>query len=250
MVTRLMAVSTAKRPVALSTTATPVMTSWVRARSVLSIARASSGSAGLPSARPSMTTIVSAPSTTALGRELATTRAFRSASRATASRSGRGSSVSSTSLGATSNATPRDANSSRRRGEADARISGPAPLTGGESDRGYGGLLVPHGESGHDQRMGVGDDARLGVDRRADVLGDAEGVLMSQTIPVAEDRRRQSFGNELVDDLRRLGPGVDLLGRSDEAPRRAEAGDEGLVRRDHREDFAQRAMDRREEVEL
>src|SRR5689334_10626352 len=227
MVTRLITVSAASRPLTASTTATPVMTSCVRPQSVWSIARASAASAGLPSARPSMTTIVSAPSTTSAGRIVATALALRRARRLTASGSGTASRVSSTSLGTISNATPSEASSSRRRGEAEARV-----------------------RLRDDQRVRVRDDARLGVDRGPDVLGDAEGVLVREPVPIAEARCRQPLGDELVDDLGRLRPGIDLLCGGDEPPRRAEARDERLVGGHDRKDLAQRAMDRREKVEL
>src|SRR5439155_477652 len=212
----------------------PVMTSWVRPRSARSIVRASSASAGLPRARPSITTIVSAPSTSAAVRDAATVRAFLSARRATASGRATASSVSSTSLAMTSNGTPSDASSSRRRGEAEARIRGtsrPPYQIGGMGEFDSPMFLDD------DQRMGVGDDSRLGVDRRADVLRKAERVLVCQPVPVAQRRARQPLGDELVDHLRALGPRIDLLGGGDEAPRRTEAGDERLVGRDHREDL-------------
>src|SRR5262249_41230860 len=237
MVTRLIAVSMACRPVAASTTATPVMTSWIRPRSVLSIARASLGPAGLPRSRPSMTTSVSAASTTAIGRNCATTRAFLSASLAAASGSGTASRVSSMSLGTTSNETPSEARSSRRRGDAEARTTRVAPPTAADA-------------SNDDERVGVRDDPRLSVDRGADVLRDAERMLVRQTVPISQGRCRQTLRDQLVDRLRRLRPWVDLLGGGDEAPRRAEAGDERLVRRHDREDLTQRAMNRGEEVQL
>src|SRR5438034_8210485 len=217
IVTRLMTVSAAWRPLAASSTAMPVMTSWVRPRSARSIVRASSASAGLPRARPSITTIVSAPSTSAAVRDAATVRAFLSARRATASGRATASSVSSTSLAMTSNGTPSDASSSRRRGEAEARIRGTSRPP--YQIRGMGEFDSPMFLD-DDQRMGVGDDPRLGVDRRADVLRKAERVLVCQPVPVAQRRARQPLGDELVDHLRALGPRIDLLGGGDEAPDR------------------------------
>jgi len=78
----------------------------------------------LPSARPSITTIVSAATISPERRAAATARAFLSASAATASGRAMGSSVSSASLGTTSNVRPSEASNSRRRGEAEARIMG------------------------------------------------------------------------------------------------------------------------------
>src|SRR2546426_3442005 len=136
--------------------------------------------------------------------------------------------------------------------ESGGRRRSPAPAF----DRGYGGLRVPHVLNrahgglrvphvlGDDQRMGVGDDARLGVDRRADVLGDAEGVLVCHSVPVAKRGAGQPLGDELVDRLWVLRPWVHLLRGGDEPPRGAQARDERLGRRHHRKDLAQRAVDR------
>src|SRR5687767_8710979 len=102
---------------------------------------------------------------------------------------------------------------------------------------------------GDDQGVRVGDNAALRVDLGADELGQAEAVLVRLAVPVGK-RALDALGHQLVDHLHRLLARVDLLGRGDEAPRRAEARDEGLVARHHRKDVAQRAVDGREEVQL
>src|SRR6185295_12088597 len=231
MRTRLVTAVRSARPLRASTTATPVITSCSRPRRRRSIARACAGSAGLPSASPSIVTTVSAPRTMPSRRRAATARALSSARCATASASGPGASVSSRSAGITVNSATRERSSSRRLGEAEARI------------RMAGGVL------GDDQRVGVGDDARLGVDRRPDVLGQVERMLVGLSIPVPHGSL-DSLADEPVDILDGLLAGVHLLGGGDEAPRRAEAGDEGLIARHHRKHLAERPVNGGIEVQL
>jgi len=113
----------ALEPVAARLTAMPVNTVWVRPDKSRSIRRESWRSFGLLSTAPSMKTVVSAPKMRDSGRREATQSAFNAALCRTIMRgSAVGSSNSVTSGGITSKATPSLDKSSRRRGEAEARI--------------------------------------------------------------------------------------------------------------------------------
>src|SRR6266849_1365998 len=80
--------------------------------------------------------------------------------------------------------------------------------------------------------------------------GEAEAVQMRVAVPVAELLGIQALRDEAVDVGGGLLPGVGALGGQDEAPRGPKAGDEALVRRDHREDFLERAVHRPVEEDL
>src|SRR5581483_5449156 len=98
----------------------PVMTSWRRSCKRDNMRTASSASAGLPSIRPSITTVVSAPSTTSPG-PATIAIAFSSATRTTySSGDSQFRTVSSTSATLTVNGIPALRRSSLRRGDREA----------------------------------------------------------------------------------------------------------------------------------
>src|SRR6266850_2438536 len=230
MRTRLTTEAASSCPVRPSTTATPVRTSCSRARRRRSMPRAASASAGLPSTSEPTTTIVSAPRITPSPSRAATARALSSARRATAWANGPDVRVSSISAGTTWNSEQRELSNSRRLGEAEARTRIARPLR-------------------DDQRVGIGHHAGLRVNGRPDVLGEVEGVLVRVAVPVGQ-RALDAVGDEPIDRGSVLLHGIDLLGGRDEAPRRAEAGDESLVARDHREDALEGPVDGAEESQL
>src|SRR5262245_23383834 len=221
-------------PVSTATVATPVITRWQRPDRRPSMERASRSSSGLPSDAPSRTTSVSAARTVPAVCSAATARALRRASWTAAAGDGGPSRVSSAPDGTTSNSGQRKRSSSRRRGEAEARITRPAATRPASRD---------------DQRIRVGDDAGLGVDGAADELRQAERVPVRLAVPVREVPAH-AVGDAAVDLGRALSAGIVLSRGGDEPPRRAEAGDERLVARHHREHLAEGAVDAAEEVQL
>src|SRR5436309_1552312 len=74
----------------------------------------------------------------------------------------------------------------------------------------------------HDQRVGVRDHSRLGGDRSAEVLGEAESVLVGLAVPVGQ-LTLHALGDESVHRGDILLPGIDLLPGQDEPPRSPEA---------------------------
>src|SRR3989442_4074804 len=123
----------------------------------------------------------------------------------------------------------------------------PATTTRTTSPRPRGAATRPG--SGDDQRTRVGHDASLRVDRLADVPGQRERVLMGEPVPVIE-AALDTLVDEPVDGGRILPPWVDLLRGENEAPGRAEAGDEALVARDDGEDLPQRPVHGGEERQI
>src|SRR4029453_18703330 len=223
--TRVVTEAVASRPPPTSTRARPVITSCTRPRSARSMRPAVAASAGLPSARPSRKTSVSAPRTrvgpaipagASSDTRWATARAFARATAPPAPAGGAGCNGSGIPLGRTGNGMPRRASSSCRRGEAEARIS--------EGRRPRRSRRL-----GDDQRVGVGDDAIVPLDRLAEELGEIERVQMGRPAPVAELVRVQRGAEEPVDLLGALPAGIRVLAGEGEAPWRSEAGDEPLV---------------------
>ena len=73
---------------------------------------------------------------------------------------------------------------------------------------------------------------------------------MGLPVPVPEGCRVQALRDQPIDVGGRLPAGVLALRREDESPGRAEAGDEALIGRDHREDLAERPVHRPVEEDL
>src|SRR6185436_4669520 len=245
MRTWLTTASASSRPAgSTSRSTTAVTTSWLRPRRARSIARASLREAGLPRGRPSSTTSVSAPRTRADVSPAAWSRAATSAAFAWARLAASvgagtpGGSGSSIPLGRTSNGTPRRSRSSRRRGEAEARIrrtAGAAPAAAG--------LLAD------DEGLGVGDDAPRVGDDLPEKDGQAQHVLVRESV-VEAHRPLHALSDPLIDDGRRQGRGVVALAAHREAPWGPQARDEGLVRPHEREDGLKRPVHRGVEVQL
>src|SRR5215475_2608182 len=97
--------------------------------------------------------------------------------------------------------------------------------------------------------MGVGGDQGAGGDRLADELRERKGMLVLLPVPVLETPA-DALGYQPVDGGGVLPARIHALAREQETPRRAEAGDEGLVSRHGGEDLGQGPVDGAEERQL
>src|SRR5262245_54441828 len=98
--------------------------------------------------------------------------------------------------------------------------------------------------------MRIRDHAVAGVERAAEELRQAEGVQMRLPVPVLESVRVQTLRDQSIDVGGGLLARVLPLPGENEAPGRAETGDEPLVGRHDGEDLAESAMDGGEEEDL
>src|SRR3954454_8163011 len=227
----------AARPVAVSIKQWPVCSTPVRPRISYQRSRAAATVPGLPSARPSSSSIESQPSTSAPPPTWsATARALASASTTTSSPVvGAVIASSSTPLTITSGRTPADRSVDSRAGEAEARMNldpkglrddGLHDLAGPAVDAGDAGVRVPTGHRVFEhvtvaavQLHAAVDDPALQLGAVQLGLGGVGGVELAEVEPVdaAVDvgLRNLQLGRDL---------GQDELGVLERRDRRAERG--------------------------